>query len=85
MANEISYQAKDPEYENDIHRVRCALDYVSRSLGMLADLELDKLKGNPDSEVTLALIEMRVAVAYDFIMNPTKNDQSIDPPEPYIK
>jgi len=85
MANEISYQTKDPEYVNDIQRVRCALDYVSRSLGMLADLELDRLKGNPESDVTLAFIEMRVTVAYDFIMNPTKNDELIDPPKPYIK
>ncbi|MGM0875662.1 MAG: hypothetical protein ACQEWV_12860 [Bacillota bacterium] len=39
IANEISYQAKDSAYHNDEYRLKRGLEYVSRSLGMIAEIE----------------------------------------------
>ncbi|WP_324829307.1 hypothetical protein [Qipengyuania zhejiangensis] len=84
MANEMSYQAMDDEYQNDEEKLKRALDYVSRSLGMLAEVEMDRTKGSNESNEILNFIEMRVELALQQIMNPTKDNQQLDKPEPYV-
>ncbi len=84
MAIEISYQAMDQDYHNDETRLKKALSIVSRSLGMIFELEKERIRDANKKNQLLGYLEGQLEVALDCIMNPTIDDKFINKPEPYV-
>ncbi|MBV7508583.1 hypothetical protein KW850_25535 [Bacillus sp. sid0103] len=77
----ISSQVTDKDYDNDIYKLKRALDLTSRALGMFAKMEKQKLDGEIDIP-SLTYIEARLCTAIYYVMNPTKDGKVIDSPKP---
>ncbi|WP_332629174.1 hypothetical protein [Halalkalibacter flavus] len=70
---EISAQMVDRDYENDSERLKHALDYVCRSLGMFADVESQRLSGEVVTHDPLKYIQNNLDASYELTLNPVKD------------
>jgi hypothetical protein len=74
---EISAQMVDSTYENDSKRLKHALDYVCRSLGMFADVEEQRLRGEVVTVDPLKYIKHNLDASYEIALNPVKDGQKL--------
>jgi hypothetical protein len=82
-ADEISYQAMDRDYYNDVYRLKRVLDLTSRALGMFAKMEKQRLEGEIVTHNPLKYVEARLGTAIYYLMNPTKDGEWIESPKQF--
>ena len=75
QADEISYMCMSRQFYEDEKVLKHALDHICRMLGMFADMEIKKLKGESISYDPESYMKGRMALAYDAIMKNTKDDK----------
>jgi hypothetical protein len=82
-ADEISYQAMDKDYYNDVYRLKRALDLTSRALRMFAEMEKQILEGEIVIHNPLKYVEARLGTAIYYVMRPTRDGKWINSPKPF--
>jgi hypothetical protein len=82
-ADEISFQAMDRNYYNDVNRLKRALDLTSRAIRMFAEMEKQILEGEIVTHNPLKYVEARLGTAIYYVMRPTRDGKLIDSPKPF--
>jgi hypothetical protein len=75
-ADEISFQAMDRNYYNDVNRLK-------RALRMFAEMEKQILEGEIVTHNPLKYVEARLGTAIYYVMRPTRDGKLIDSPKPF--
>ncbi len=70
-------------YFNDVDRLKSTLALTSRALGMFAEIEMQRLEGEIDTQNPLVYVESKLDTAIYYVMKPTKDGKWIDPSKPY--
>ncbi|WP_433746553.1 hypothetical protein [Falsibacillus pallidus] len=75
QADEISYMCMSRQFYEDEKVLKQALDHICRTLGMFADMEIKKVKGENISYDPESYIKGRMALAYNAIMKINQDEE----------